>query len=97
VNEATITAITTLLAADPPTDKDRIRLAALLGTGSTAAPLPRILRFREAAQLLGCSKRTLQNFVKRGQLVEFKPAGARRAHGFKDSDVRRFLGETGEG
>lgn len=92
MQNATMAAIGALIQADAPrNDEERRRLAELCGTLGPGVPLPRILRHRQAAEVLGVSRRTLSNFVRRGVLREFRPHGAARALGFRDSDLRAFL------
>jgi len=57
----------------------------------TADPLPQIVTYDQAAELLAVNKRTLTNYSARGWLHPFHPHGQRRALGFFDSDIRAFL------
>lgn len=99
----TTRALTAILDSDPSvTTSERSRiLAAIRNTGDSVAPVPvggattqppRIVRRREAAQLLSVSQRTIDVWAQQGILRKLQLPGHRRASGFRLSDIEWLVG-----
>ena len=85
------------MKADPtvsPADRGRL-LAALRNGNATPAPAaptgPRLLRRREAAQMLAVSLRTLDGLAATGALRRVTLPGRRRGAGFRESDLLALI------
>ena len=101
--QTTCDVVRAALRADPTvTPADRGRLLAALRNGGTTPPAtaaptgPRLLRRREAAQMLAVSLRTLDTLAADGTLRRVTLPGRRRGAGFREADVRALI-EGGEG
>ncbi len=93
----TLEATKAILKADPSVKPDeRSRLLALLRNGCQKEPsimssVPRLMRRREAAKLLGVTPRTVDNLAMAGALPRVKLPGRSRSVGFRESDVKALI------
>ena len=97
---ATKAIISATLAADAslsPTERKTLLAALERGAVNQADPIPRILRRKEVASLLGVSEKRVDQICNAGGLVRVHSPGAKRAMGFSESSVRALVeGRTGK-
>ncbi len=93
--KSTLDATAAIWRTDPTIEaKERARLLRVLQNPdkSTATPnLDRIMRRVEAAALLGCTKRTIDNLAASGALHKVRLPGRVRGCGFRASDVQSLV------
>lgn len=97
MQDSTSTIIQAALKADP-TLNERIRrrlLEAIHNVSDDSDAQPLILRSREAARILGCTVRTLQNYRRAGQLTPVRFPGRNRSFGYRKSEIYALA--NGEG
>ncbi|MBQ7252149.1 MAG: helix-turn-helix domain-containing protein [Kiritimatiellae bacterium] len=88
----TKTAIAALLAADGSIPKEtQTRALALLGGAEVPRPLGRVIRYAEAARLLGVTRKTLREWAKAGALEGVYRAGSNVRAGFTEASVRALV------
>ena len=87
MNTQTETATRALWAADSTIPRERAEAAIRLVKGEEAAPLPRIVRTKEAARLLGVTTKTLRAWAARGALVPIYGKNRLRI-GYTEASVR---------
>lgn len=91
----TLSALLTLLAADPPDgDAERLALSKALARFNVAVngeAADRILSYRAAGERFGRSARTLKSWVRTGILRPFRLPGGCRAAGVSLAEIERLL------
>jgi len=94
--QTTSQAVKSILSADPSVSPDERRhILSTIRNGATppAAPPPigpRLLRRKQAAEMLACCPRTVDNLVRSGALSRVVLPGRTRAAGFRASDLARL-------
>lgn len=102
MQKTTLEATGAILRADPTiTTEERARLLAALksktGDRETAVSTDRLVRREEAAKLLACTPRTIDNLAKTGQLPRVFLPGRKQGAGFKLSHIQAIMdGNSGK-
>lgn len=95
MKQATHDAVVTLLRNDPTVDNRMIEPAMDVLKGKTAMELltrtvDRVISRRQAAEILGCSLRTIDELGRRKKILRKPLLGTERAKGYSLQSIRRF-------
>ncbi len=98
MQDATQNAVQALLRADATltTQQRRDILAAMQNNGKPVGPMEkpaRIVRRKEAAKILSCTTRTIDNLCRTGALPRVKLPGRERALGIRESDLLALIAD----
>ena len=74
----------------PATERD----ALLAQYSAPTSRQSRVLRFREVAERLGCSRRHVSNLLRAGAMRPVKMPGRSRCYGVAESEIDRLAGAT---
>mgnify|MGYP000979746141 CR=1 FL=1 len=71
--------------------KDRALLMSELQPSTAVNIEERLIRRKDAADMLACSVRTVENYANEGLIARVKMPGRKRAFGYRYSDVQRLI------